>query len=301
MGESGRMADRSIKAAGMSAGEAEGRVVAALGTRPALTSVVTAPGRIQVSRTSRPRWAIVATVLTAPLLGLGLLFLLVKRTDSGAIVIVDGPTGCVIALPTVLDAADVTAIETAITGPSTPHETGAAVAAAAPMSSGGATPLPSSPPTGAAVPLPPPPGMPPATPAPMPATFAVADPVLDDMDGRTIARAQRPPSVPPAGVVLRFDTGETIPLPIGERISIGRDPSGPRPCAVPGESRSVSKTHLALEFDGNEVVVEDLHSTNGSSYRSVDGEGTLAAGTPTRIRPDATLTLGDLSVTLLRT
>lgn len=59
-------------------------------------------------------------------------------------------------------------------------------------------------------------------------------------------------------------------------------------------SRSVSKTHAKLTWDGDLLSVEDLGSTNGSFVRRADGtEVACPAGTPVLAAPGDTLHLGD--------
>jgi len=109
-------AHRSVVAVGLGADEAARAVLAALADRPALAAHRVASGRLSVTRTARPRWALVACVLTCWLLGLGLLFLLVRRTEAGDVLVVEGPRGAIVTVPPLLDGADERALVDALTG-----------------------------------------------------------------------------------------------------------------------------------------------------------------------------------------
>jgi hypothetical protein len=61
--------------------------------------------------------------------------------------------------------------------------------------------------------------------------------------------------------------------------------------------RSVSKTHAVLFVDGADLVVVDLHSTNGVVVVTDDGTvSTVAAGDRHRIEASATIELGRFSL-----
>lgn len=90
---------------------------------------------------------------------------------------------------------------------------------------------------------------------------------------------------PVGSIRLVFDDGTSIDL-VGEAI-IGRDPVLPeeethvRRLSVMDPSRSVSKTHLKVAVQGDAVMVEDLHSTNGTRITPPTGESrALTPGTP---------------------
>lgn len=107
---------RSLVAPGLGADEATRTVLAALADRPGLVVRPVAVGRLSVARTRRPRWAVVACVLTVWILGLGLLFLLVRRTEAADVLVVEGPRGAVVTIPPLLDGADARALDGALTG-----------------------------------------------------------------------------------------------------------------------------------------------------------------------------------------
>ncbi|HEU5082424.1 MAG TPA: FHA domain-containing protein [Acidimicrobiales bacterium] len=264
---------RSVTAAGLGA-EAVGAIVAStLRASGDLVVHEIGPGRLSVSRTRRPTWASVACAATIWLAGLGLLFLLVRQTEAGEVTVVDGPRGCTVTLPALLDGATVHAVEAALRGP--------AHAAGEPVS----------------------------TPAPTAPSAGVADRV--DLDERTVARREvtmpaspttRPTSPPmaPPRVALRFD-GTTLVVEAGRRVLLGRDPSstgGAVGHRVPGDATTVSKSHLLVDFDGSTVVVEDLGSTNGSTLTRDGASEPLVAGRRTTVAHGDRVALGAVSFVL---
>jgi hypothetical protein len=252
---------RSLSAPGLSSDAAAQSALAVLRARPGLAVHELAPGRISVSRNRRPPWAIVACILTLPLALLGLLFLLVKRTESGELVVADGPRGCVVTVPPILDAAAVAALEAALAGPG-----------AAP---GG------------------PPSMDPVVPPPPPA------PAAGDLGERTVARRDLPAATVTVAprLDLRFAAG-TVTVAAGLPIVLGRDPSPPDDAegvSVPGDASTVSKSHLRVSFDGVTTTVEDLGSTNGSRLVRPGGEVPLAPGAPCPVADGDRVLLGTVA------
>lgn len=261
---------RSLTAAGLGA-EAVGAIVTStLRASGDLDVHEIGPGRISVSRTRRPTWATVACAATIWLAGLGLLFLLVRQTEAGEVTVIDGPRGCTVTLPALLDGATVHALDAALRGPV----------------------------RGAEEPV--------ATPAPTAPSPAAADGV--DLDDRTVARREvamptSPPASPPTApprVALRFD-GTTLVVEAGRPVLLGRDPSSTGDAVghrVPGDATTVSKSHLLVEFDGTSVVVEDLGSTNGSTLTRDGASEPLAAGRRTPLAHGDRVALGAVSFVL---
>ena len=105
---------RSVIARGLGAEEATRRVAEVLGERPGYVVRALAPGRVVVTRSRRPRWAIWLCVLTVWIFGLGLLFLLVRRTEGADLLVVEGPRGAVVTLPPLVADADARAVEDAL-------------------------------------------------------------------------------------------------------------------------------------------------------------------------------------------
>ncbi|MWB97595.1 FHA domain-containing protein, partial [Agromyces seonyuensis] len=102
----------------------------------------------------------------------------------------------------------------------------------------------------------------------------------DALDEATIVVDRRP--------VRRFDLvlddGTTRLELSGERVVLGRNPAvptdGSTAVAVPDDTRTLSKTHARLEFDGERWSVTDLDSTNGVIVVDETGvEQLLEAGT----------------------
>lgn len=111
--------------------------------------------------------------------------------------------------------------------------------------------------------------------------------------------------VPAAGWSLVLADGSRVTVP--QRLVLGRRPepdgewADAAVVAVDDPGRSVSKTHAALVRDGDDLLVVDLHSTNGVVVVTGDGEETtLSAGGRHRIREDATIELGRYAVRVAR-
>jgi len=207
---------RSLGAPGVGAEQATQTLLEVLGARDGYTVHLVAPGRINLAVSRRPGWAVLACLATVWIAGLGLFFLLVRRTEAGEIGITDGPRGCVVTLPPVVDGATASAISDALA------------------------------PTG------------PTVAAPPPARSLEGD-GLDDATG---ARGEAPPPPPDAS--------------------------------------SISKSHLRAAFDGTELTVEDLGSTNGSRIRRAQPDGrevALVPGAPAVVAPGDTVLIGALAFT----
>ncbi|MEO7015303.1 MAG: FHA domain-containing protein [Leifsonia sp.] len=98
-------------------------------------------------------------------------------------------------------------------------------------------------------------------------------------------------------------------LPDGSRLTmppslvLGRNPQptgewhSAAALSVDDPERSVSKTHAVFLVDGTDLVVVDLHSTNGVVVVTDDGRATtVAAGDRYRIEASATVELGRFSL-----
>lgn len=114
----------------------------------------------------------------------------------------------------------------------------------------------------------------------------------------TLATAGTPESRP---VTVTFDFGQEIL--VSQSLLIGREPGTP---TAPGMqvfewtdlSRTLSKTHLRLDWDGRVVWATDLGSTNGTAIE-VDGQlRRLPAGERVPLPPRCRLHLGDRFVTV---
>jgi hypothetical protein len=112
-------------------------------------------------------------------------------------------------------------------------------------------------------------------------------------------RASRPPRS--HAPVVQLDSGQRLTLE--SALVLGRKPSAA--ADAPGEvyqwpdlSRTLSKSHTRLEWDGRRVWVTDLGSTNGTHLRTPSGSQPLIPFQRTPVPPDAELELGDRVVTV---
>lgn len=166
------------------------------------------------------------------------------------------------------------------------------------------TPAPAAPASAPADPVP----APQAAPAPAPAAPAsapvapVAVPAPAPVAPASAVVQAAAPAAPPAGVRA------IIVLDSGERIEVrGTTLFGRSPAAAAGESaaqlvpvfdetRSISKTHLAVMPARRGVFVVDRASTNGSSVVRGGAETVLTAGQPAELQTGDTVRFGDRSL-----
>ncbi|WP_026460553.1 RDD family protein [Schaalia suimastitidis] len=121
-------------------------------------------------------------------------------------------------------------------------------------------------------------------------------PPLSDVN--TLSDLERSIGMRPAGSVrLVFDDGTRYDL-VG-RLLVGRDPVRVAPyldaamLAVSDSERSVSKTHFVLSVENGQVIVTDLHSTNGTRLSSPSGTTrSLPPETPTAVTPGTLVLFG---------
>ncbi len=77
-------------------------------------------------------------------------------------------------------------------------------------------------------------------------------------------------------IVLTFDTGQRIDLPVPSVVNLGRAPSAMAPgdmvVPVDDPNAMVSKTHARIECDVSGVWITDLNSTNGTGLLGPDGD-----------------------------
>jgi resuscitation-promoting factor RpfA len=107
-------------------------------------------------------------------------------------------------------------------------------------------------------------------------------------------------AVPLRGPSLHMSSGEVVlldrPVLIGRAPSAARVSARDRPHLVTVESRTrdISRTHAEVRFDGEEVLVTDLNSTNGLMLAEPgQSPRRLHAGEPTPLPIDAVIDLGD--------
>ncbi|ODT40254.1 MAG: hypothetical protein BGO45_16570 [Microbacterium sp. 71-36] len=124
-----------------------------------------------------------------------------------------------------------------------------------------------------------------------------------------IAAFQFPEAVPAAPGRARRGAVPTLLLDSGERLTLdtalvlGRDPSAP--ADAPAEvyrwadmSRTLSKSHVRLEWDGRQMWVTDLGSTNGTFVRGAGASTPLLPHQRTPVPTDVVLEIGDRTLTV---
>ncbi|GAA2719985.1 FHA domain-containing protein [Cellulomonas aerilata] len=99
---------------------------------------------------------------------------------------------------------------------------------------------------------------------------------------------------------LAMSTGDHVPL--NRPVLIGRAPQAarvhstqvPRLVTVPSPLQDISRTHAEVRMDGDDVVLTDLHSTNGVLVvRSDAGPQRLQPGEATVLQPGVLVDLGE--------
>jgi len=100
---------------------------------------------------------------------------------------------------------------------------------------------------------------------------------------------------------LLLDSGERLTLDTA--LVLGRDPSAP--ADAPAEvyrwadmSRTLSKSHVRLEWDGRQMWVTDLGSTNGTFVRGAGASTPLLPHQRTPVPTDVVLEIGDRTLTV---
>ena len=278
----------------------------------------TGPGQFRVVRQKRPTWAVVAAILTFPFLGIGLLFLLVKKTDSGTVAVFEGRDGTKVRLVGAIDPSitqqltagekvgapvaaerrerpevQATRSTAAAPLPDKPHPTASPQASVSQPAA--ATRLASSPSRGVQV----------SRQADAPslidssplAKSAARPEPLDPSVEMTVARPMT--AVPAeAGIFLKFPDGRSVPL--GRGIILGRSPQAPDGWAallsLAYPDGSLSKTHAALEPSGSGLTVTDLHSTNGTMITNGGQTSLCDPGKPVDVQEGTQILAGDVTI-----
>nr|WP_201468705.1 FHA domain-containing protein [Microbacterium hydrocarbonoxydans] len=104
-------------------------------------------------------------------------------------------------------------------------------------------------------------------------------------------------------LLLIFDTGQRVQLPLPLAANLGRGPVASahddRLVIVTDPDSSVSKTHLRIEHSRGRTWVTDFGSTNGSDIRSDDGQTTeLVAGERVLLDDADRVRIGNRSFTI---
>lgn len=107
-----------------------------------------------------------------------------------------------------------------------------------------------------------------------------------------------PTSRPPAKIVLSSGLVVSLnrPVLIGRAPQVSRVANSnlPRLVTVASPNQDISRTHAEVRMEGEDVVVTDLHSTNGVLLLRQDaGPRRLHPGDPTVIEPDVVVDLGE--------
>ncbi|MGP5268353.1 RDD family protein [Brachybacterium alimentarium] len=106
----------------------------------------------------------------------------------------------------------------------------------------------------------------------------------------------------PVATKLRLTTDDGASSIVGAAVVVGRNPSGEQheeTVVLKDETRSVSKTHLRIDASGDDLVVTDLGSTNGSTILGEDGSHEDLVPHESAVVPaGTTLALGDRTLTV---
>ncbi|WP_263312248.1 RDD family protein [Brachybacterium atlanticum] len=122
---------------------------------------------------------------------------------------------------------------------------------------------------------------------------------LGDLEATRISPAHLPPVKK-----VRLTTDDGAERVVEKAVVVGRNPSSPSGevlFVMKDDTRSVSKIHLRIDGTGEELLVTDLGSTNGSTILREDGaRENLVPETPTVLPAGARLALGDRTLSVER-
>lgn len=129
--------------------------------------------------------------------------------------------------------------------------------------------------------------------------MTAADESIEDLEQTRVSAVKLPPVRK-----LRLTADDGADRVVDKAVVIGRNPASDGQdvlFVLPDETRSVSKTHLRLDGTGDDVVVTDLGSTNGSTILRADGSReNLVPSSPTVLPTGAQVTLGDRTLSVER-
>ena len=251
MSGAGSQIDDELLAFGLTPSRAA-EVVIAAATDAGLVVTATGPTQYRLSRTYRPGWVVPAAMVGAIFLGLGLLLLLLvpKRSESCTVMLNESRRGVTVKLSGLLPAFVVDQIRVALSGHAAP------------------TPTPHGP-----VAAPPPA---PVTQVHRPSPWApISSPPAPTVSAgveATVARGSWPPAqegvVGPATMAPLIRLGDRM-WSLSSGIVVGRNPAPidqlPGAQLVSVGDAGLSKTHLAIRLSGSTIEVCDLSSTNGTA------------------------------------
>lgn len=127
--------------------------------------------------------------------------------------------------------------------------------------------------------------------------LAVPDEPLGDLEQTRLSAMPRPPVR-----TLRLRTDDGTERVVEKAVVLGRNPAATGEdvlFVLKDDSRTVSKTHLRIDGTGDDVVVTDLGSTNGSAILHADGSReNLVPDSPTVLPSGAQVALGDRTVSV---
>lgn len=308
MPRAGRAVDESISCRGLTGSEVRHLIVERVGAENGYRVVGVGADRFHFARSVRPRWATILGWSTA-VTGVGLLFLLVRTTETCSAVLEEDHSGVRVRLTGRLDGPLYDELRSTVSSASRgpvvvpPIVPTTAATAAQPVVVPGPEPppVPLSPEPVPEVQLPPSPSLG----AVPPLAAYPPQPGGDTDPSRSLVAARSDVTLTPVagqalGWLLEFDDGTRIPL--DGPILVGRDPAlapddPPETvlAQVEDPGRSVSKTHLVVGLDAGRVWVADRHSTNGTFI--VDPQGSVApvpAGGRTEVPRGCTVAFGDV-------
>lgn len=249
--------DHEVEVKGMGLGQAAATLVT-VAAQQGYDVTASGPNRFRLDRALRPWWANVLAIVLAPLLGLGLLLLRVRRVETCEGIILEERGAVRVNLGGLQDPGLFLALHTALL------EQGAKpTGGLRPTAYPSAAPPPPPPSTAAPTPAPaasPPPShlAPPSHPAP-PSNPA---PQFD----QTLTIAQLAKMRSREAPALRFPDGRVVPVGAGVVIGRSPEPDEDLPSAellALGDA-SLSKSHASIGPGTHGLWVEDLGSTNGT-------------------------------------
>lgn len=276
--------DQVVEVRGIGPGRAAERLVQLAATH-GYAVAASGPNRFRLARTSRPMWANVVALVLAPLFGLGLFFLLVKRTEACEAVILEDRSGVRINLAGAVNPTFFVALHDDFTNVSNVATYAPTPTAFAPQSVPTVTPQFV------------PPGMPVTANGYVPAPQLIEAADID----RTMTVAQLASMRNMAPPLLRFPDGRT--LPVGSGLVIGRNPEADVQLSsahlVPFDDPSLSKTHATFGPTARGIWVQDHHSTNGTSVK-LNGSTTLCQpGARVEVPIGGAVLIGEVYVTIV--
>lgn len=247
-------------------------------TSAGYTVVAVGPNRMRLARVYRPAWASAVAVLTAVAAGLGLLFLLVKRTESAEATIVEDRAGIRLRVVGTLTADLPEQIKRTL------HRSGVIAPGVAEPARDQANMVPS---------------------AITRETFAPSVvTVVTTATDETLHRASLPPPLPhtTAGALLQLAGGRVIR--VGQGAVLGRapapDPQLPAALLHPINDMSLSKTHLSVVSAADGVLVTDHHSKNGTILVVGEVQQSCAPGQRVLAPFGAQVLAGELRISVIR-